>query len=57
MSYFCVPQALARDLGIDMAPHMPTAPDNAKHTLLYNYEFWADNLDDMNEKFQAWLAQ
>jgi putative spermidine/putrescine transport system substrate-binding protein len=45
------------DLGIDMAPHMPTAPDNAKHTLLYNYEFWADNLDDMNEKFQAWLAQ
>ena len=44
-------------LGIEMGPHMPTAPDNAKHTLLYNYEFWADNLDDMNEKFQAWLAQ
>ncbi len=44
-------------LGIDMGPHMPTAPDNAKNTLLYNYEFWADNLDDMNEKFQAWLAQ
>ena len=45
------------DLGIEMGPHIPTAPDNAKHTLLYNYEFWADNLDDMNEKFQAWLAQ
>ena len=44
-------------LGIDMAPHMPTDPNNAKHTLLYNFEFWADNLDDMNEKFQAWLAQ
>lgn len=45
------------ELGIDMAPHMPTDPNNAKHTLLYNFEWWADNLDDMNERFQAWLAQ
>jgi putative spermidine/putrescine transport system substrate-binding protein len=42
-------------LGIDMAPHMPTDPDNAKNTLLYNYEFWADNVDDITERFQAWL--
>ncbi len=45
------------ELGIDMGPHMPTDPNNAKNTLLYNYEFWADNTDDLNEKFQAWLAQ
>lgn len=45
------------DLGIDMSPHMPTAPANAKNTLLYNYEFWADNVDDLTEKFQAWLAR
>jgi putative spermidine/putrescine transport system substrate-binding protein len=45
------------DLGIDMAPHMPTDPENAKTTLLYNYEFWADNRDDIDAKFQAWLAQ
>jgi putative spermidine/putrescine transport system substrate-binding protein len=44
-------------LGIDMAPHMPTDPDNAVNTLLYNYEFWADNRDDIDAKFQAWLAQ
>jgi len=43
-------------LGIDMAPHMPTAPANSKNTLLYNIEFWADNTDDLNEKFYAWLA-
>ena len=43
-------------LGIDMGPHMPTAPANAKNTLLYNIEFWADNNDDLNEKFYAWLA-
>ncbi|NDV99780.1 extracellular solute-binding protein [Salipiger sp. PrR002] len=45
------------DLGIDMAPHMPTDPENAKNTLLYNYEFWADYRDDIDAKFQSWLAQ
>ena len=45
------------DLGIDMAPHMPTDPENAKNTFLYNYEWWADNRDDIDAKFQAWLAR
>ncbi|WP_147111935.1 extracellular solute-binding protein [Tateyamaria sp. syn59] len=45
------------ELGIDMAPHMPTDPDNAANTFLYNYEFWADYRDDIDAKFQAWLAQ
>jgi putative spermidine/putrescine transport system substrate-binding protein len=47
----------ARRLGIDMAPHMPTDPNNAKNTFLYNYEWWADYRDDIDAKFQAWLAQ
>ncbi|MEO4042805.1 extracellular solute-binding protein [Hoeflea sp. CAU 1731] len=45
------------DLGIEMAPHMPTDPNNAKNTFLYNYEWWADNRDDLDAKFQAWLTQ
>ena len=45
------------DLGIDMAPHMPTDPANAANTLLYNYEFWADYRDDIDAKFQSWLVQ
>ena len=45
------------ELGIDMAPHMPTDPENAKNTFLYNYEWWADNRDDLDEKFQAWLTR
>ena len=45
------------ELGIDMAPHMPTDPENAKNTILYNYEWWADNRDDVDAKFQAWLAK
>ena len=45
------------DLGIEMAPHMPTDPNNSKNTFLYNYEFWADYRDDIDAKFQAWLAK
>ncbi|MEM1315548.1 MAG: extracellular solute-binding protein [Pseudomonadota bacterium] len=45
------------DLGIDMAPHMPTDPANAANTFLYNYEWWADYRDDLDAKFQAWLLQ
>ncbi|MEL6838078.1 MAG: extracellular solute-binding protein [Pseudomonadota bacterium] len=44
-------------LGIDMAPHMPTDPENAQNTFLYNYEWWADYRDDLDAKFQSWLAQ
>jgi len=45
------------ELGIDMKPHMPTNPENATNTFLYNYEWWADYRDDLDAKFQAWLAQ
>jgi putative spermidine/putrescine transport system substrate-binding protein len=44
-------------LGIEMAPHMPTAPANATNTFLFNYEWWADHRDELNEKFNAWLAR
>ncbi|TQS73181.1 extracellular solute-binding protein [Rhodobacteraceae bacterium] len=45
------------ELGIEMAQHMPTDPANAKNTLLYNYEWWADYRDDLDAKFQAWLTR
>ncbi|WP_323776049.1 extracellular solute-binding protein [Leisingera sp.] len=45
------------ELGIDMAPHMPTDPANAGNVHIYDYEWWADNRDDLNAKFQAWLAK
>jgi putative spermidine/putrescine transport system substrate-binding protein len=43
------------ELGIDMAPHMPTAPENAKTTLIYNYDWWAAHRDKLDERFKAWL--
>ena len=44
-------------LGIDMAPHMPTDPANAANVHIYDYNWWADNRDDLDAKFQAWLAK
>ena len=45
------------ELGIPMAEHMPTDPANSKNVFVTNYEFWADYRDDLDAKFQAWLAQ
>ncbi len=45
------------ELGIDMAPHMPTDPANSANVHIYDYEWWADNRDDLNAKFEAWLAR
>jgi putative spermidine/putrescine transport system substrate-binding protein len=39
-----------------MAPHMPTAPANLKNALVNNFEFWADNASELNERFNAWIA-
>ncbi len=45
------------ELGIDMAPHMPTNPENAKNTLFKDINFWADRKEELAEKFEAWLAK
>ena len=45
------------DLGIEMAPHMPTDPANSQNTLIYDYRWWSDYRDDIDAKFQAWLAK
>lgn len=44
-----------KDGETDMAPHMPTAPDNMKTALVNNFEFWADRNDELSEQFNAWL--
>ncbi|WP_277182946.1 PotD/PotF family extracellular solute-binding protein, partial [Caballeronia sp. BR00000012568055] len=36
---------------------MPTAPDNFKRAVQINANFWADNSDAINKRFQVWLTQ
>ncbi len=43
------------DLGIDMLPHMPTNPAHLERALTSDTLWWADNLDELNERFAAWL--
>lgn len=45
------------DASINMADHMPTAPANFMNALQNDFEFWADNSDELNERFNSWLAQ
>ncbi len=40
----------------DMAPHMPTNPENMQNAVLDDPEFWADHDVELNELFNAWLA-
>lgn len=47
---------LYNDGKTEMGPHMPTAEANLRNALVNNFEFWADNQDELNERFNAWLA-
>lgn len=47
---------LYQDGKTEMAPHMPTAAENLKNALVNNFEFWADRDTELNERFNAWLA-
>jgi putative spermidine/putrescine transport system substrate-binding protein len=38
-------------------PDLPTNPDNLKASLYLNDKFWLENLDKLNQRFNAWLAK
>ena len=45
-----------KDCKTAMVPHMPTAPGNLKSHILMNPDYWADNQDEINEKWEAMKA-
>ena len=45
------------DVGIPMEPHLPNSPANAANAVREDAQWWADNQDDMNERFATWLLQ
>lgn len=45
------------ETGIPMKTHMPTYPPNFKTPIPKDNEFWADNNDELTQRFDAWLAQ
>lgn len=57
ISYGPLRKSSAAFVNPDILPHLPTAPDNFKTALTYDIDFWADNADDLQERFNAWLAK
>ena len=45
------------ETGIEMESHLPNAPQNMANAVLEDPEWWADNQDEMNERFAAWLVR
>ncbi len=39
----------------ELARELPSHPDNAEKSLLMNYDWWSENLDDATKRFEAWL--
>jgi putative spermidine/putrescine transport system substrate-binding protein len=40
-----------------MIDHMPTTELALQNALQNDFEFWADNGEELNERFNAWLAK
>ncbi|MGC1489478.1 MAG: ABC transporter substrate-binding protein [Albidovulum sp.] len=47
---------LYQDGKTEMGPQMPTAEANLANALVNNFEFWADKDTELNERFNAWIA-
>ncbi|MDO5613795.1 MAG: ABC transporter substrate-binding protein [Paracoccus sp. (in: a-proteobacteria)] len=45
-----------KDGTTDMAPYLPTTPENVERALVNDAEFWADHDIELTERFNAWLA-
>ena len=43
--------------GKDILPHMPNRPEVMPRSVVANPEWWADNRDAIQERFDAWRAQ
>ena len=57
ISYGPVRKSAQALIAPEMVPHMPTAPVNFKNALQNDWQFWADNQDEMNDRFNTWLAK
>lgn len=50
-------ELLYKDGKTVMGPHLPTAPENMGNALETSADFWVDRNAELNERFNAWLAQ
>jgi putative spermidine/putrescine transport system substrate-binding protein len=41
----------------NVLPNLATAPENISTALYINDKFWLENLDKLNQRFNAWVAK
>jgi len=41
--------------GVEMAPHMPNAPENSTNAIQIDFLWWADHQEELNQRWAAWL--
>ena len=46
-----------RETGVAMQLHLPTSPQNMGRALISDTLWWSEHLDEVNERFSAWLAR
>jgi len=57
ISYGPVRRSSMEKVNKKVKPHLPTSPDNFANSLQNDFDWWADNQQDMDERFAAWLAK
>ncbi len=43
--------------GVDMKPNMPNAPENSTNAVQIDFLWWADHEEELNQRWNAWLAK
>jgi len=46
-----------KQIDVAVVPSIPTSPDNLRVALPLDVEFWVDNTDQLNQRFNAWASK
>jgi len=57
ISYGVSNKQATRAIPPDIMKNLPSAPKNLEGALAIDTEFWTDNVDELNKRFNAWAAQ
>ncbi len=57
ISYGPVRRSSMEKVNAKVKPHLPTSPDNFANSLRNDFDWWADNQQEMDERFTTWLAK
>ena len=56
ISYGPVRKSAIARVSDKMRPHLPTSEENLKNALRYDSLWWADHLEELSLRFEAWLT-